>query len=177
MFLADWRTPTILDQYVGFVDFFTERSQHVRVCDDLSGVPQGRVLSLLLFLPDSNKCHHLSVRHCEVYWWFGDEFAPQQQWHSVALGSNWFHRTMSLERQKTPGCLTTWAWWLMIAWPPGGCSVQESSPKDFGGKLWVFNTDGTFMRMFYSCFIESILTFSLICCYGLASSLQTAECG
>ena len=33
-------------------------------------------------------------------------------------------------------------------------------------KLRNFNLDTVFMKMFYSCFIESILTFSFICWYG-----------
>lgn len=37
----------------------------------------------------------------------------------------------------------------------------------FYRKLQSFNVDSTFMKMFYSCFIESVLTFSFICWYGL----------
>ncbi|KAF7648010.1 hypothetical protein LDENG_00163040, partial [Lucifuga dentata] len=33
-------------------------------------------------------------------------------------------------------------------------------------KLCSFNVDMSFIKMFYSCFIESVLTFSLICWYG-----------
>ena len=36
----------------------------------------------------------------------------------------------------------------------------------FYRKLRNFNLDTTFMKMFYSCFIESILTFSFICWHG-----------
>lgn len=33
-------------------------------------------------------------------------------------------------------------------------------------KLCGFNVDSTFMNMFYSCFIESVITFSFVCLYG-----------
>ncbi len=39
----------------------------------------------------------------------------------------------------------------------------------FHRKLQGFNVASTFMKMFYSCFIESVLTFSFICWYGLLS--------
>lgn len=186
MFLADWRTPTILDRYAVFMDYFTERSQHVRVCDGLSGVPQGCVLSPLLFVPDSNKCHHLShmvkfaddavmnsllssggTERSSAVTDFIERCCSSSLKISVSTTKEMiidFRRNpVVLRVDKPAGCVTSWVWWLMIGWPLGGCSVQESSPKDLGGKLWVFNMDGTFMWMFYSCFLESILTFSLIC--------------
>ncbi|XDV19566.1 hypothetical protein PO909_025015 [Leuciscus waleckii] len=39
-------------------------------------------------------------------------------------------------------------------------------------KLCSFNVDTVFMEMFYSCFIESVLTFSFICWYGSLSIKQ-----
>lgn len=42
----------------------------------------------------------------------------------------------------------------------------------FYRKLRSFNVDTTFMRMFYSCFIESVLTFSFICWHGSLSVKQ-----
>ena len=36
----------------------------------------------------------------------------------------------------------------------------------FYQKLRSFNVDTTFMRMFYSFFIESVLTFTFICWFG-----------
>ncbi len=30
-----------------------------------------------------------------------------------------------------------------------------------------YNVDDTFMKMFYSCFMESLPTFSFVCWYGL----------
>ncbi|KAI5086940.1 gastrula zinc finger protein XlCGF28.1-like, partial [Silurus meridionalis] len=33
-------------------------------------------------------------------------------------------------------------------------------------KLYGFNVDSTFMKMFYSCFIESVITFTFVCWYG-----------
>ena len=54
----------------------------------------------------------------------------------------------------------------------------------FYRKLHSFNVDSTFMKMFYSCFIESLLTFSFIYWYGSLSlenknSLQgiVKQCG
>lgn len=35
--------------------------------------------------------------------------------------------------------------------------------------LWNFNVDYTFMKMFYSCLMESVLTFSLVCWYRFLS--------
>ena len=43
----------------------------------------------------------------------------------------------------------------------------------FYRKLRSFNVDTTFMKMFYSCFIESVLTFSFICWFG---SLTVDRC-
>ena len=40
----------------------------------------------------------------------------------------------------------------------------------FYRKLRNFNIDPTFMRMFYSCFIESVLTFCFICWFGSLST-------
>ena len=37
----------------------------------------------------------------------------------------------------------------------------------FYRKLRGFNVDTTFMRMFYACFIKSLLTFNFICWFGL----------
>lgn len=42
----------------------------------------------------------------------------------------------------------------------------------FYRKLRNFNVDHSFMKMFYSCFIESILTFSFICWHGSLSITQ-----
>lgn len=39
----------------------------------------------------------------------------------------------------------------------------------FYRKLRNFRVDSTFMRMFYSCFIESVFTFSFICWFGALS--------
>ena len=42
----------------------------------------------------------------------------------------------------------------------------------FYRKLRSFNVDTTFMKMFYSCFIESVLTFCFVCWHGALSVKQ-----
>lgn len=147
-----------MDRYAVFMDFFTKRSQHVRVCDDLSGVRQGRVLSPPLFVPDSNKCRHLShmvkfaddaamnlllsgggTERSSAVADFIERCCSSSLKISVSKTKEMIidlrRNPVALCVDKPAGCLTTWAWWWMIGWPLGWRSVQESSPKDFGGKL------------------------------------------
>ncbi len=157
------------------VDFLTSRSQRVRVNGVSSnallsstGTPQGCFLSPLLFSLYTDDCRSVfEGRHIIK---FADDSVIFLYFHKknivpvlpvVIKG----HQVELVKEDKYLGTVFD----DKLKFEANTDMIKEKHTLQrmyFLRKLLTFHVDVSFMKMFYTCFIESIVSFSVICWYG-----------